>query len=191
MVRLAVIALVFLAFSGTANAVEPWQVGESIRIARAAWPDSRCAGREIISPEAPPESGDGDAPGGVDGSCVVRIRDDLDPHRFCVALVHEFGHLAGQPHTTSGVMSNSPFVEYAPCNAVAEPLFPISARRAASEWKTPPLANCRFVARRDDVRRVYRCGMWVVTVRWWSPVFGYEFDGAEVRRPAARARTAA
>lgn len=74
-------------------------------IARAAWPDNPCAGREVIhlnADQAMAEHGylatryDGLA---APGACEIWIRAGLEPERFCEVLVHEEGHLAGLGHS--------------------------------------------------------------------------------------------
>lgn len=37
-------------------------------------------------------------------TCVVRVQKFLLPSWKCGVLVHEFGHLAGQSHSTKGIM---------------------------------------------------------------------------------------
>lgn len=62
-------------------------------VARAAWPDSPCAGREDVT------FGDPEAVAGgrawADECRVVIVPDMFHGAGFCAALVHELGHLAG------------------------------------------------------------------------------------------------
>lgn len=80
------------------------QLALYLPIARAAWPDSPCTGREKVylnSQDAITEWGE-DAQGMADPStCEVWMSPGVerDPQTFCSNLVHEAGHLAGYEHT--------------------------------------------------------------------------------------------
>jgi hypothetical protein len=103
-------------------------------VARAAWPGSACTDHEQVTLNA-----DGlllaDSPGlnvGVgmravgeafmDGTCRVYIAAGLPAYKFCLVLVHEFGHLAGHEHEASGPMTATLEDEtYWPCWAMTHP----------------------------------------------------------------------
>jgi hypothetical protein len=103
-------------------------------LARAAWPSSPCAGREVVHlagdaalrAEAPAVAGAGEALYGMAApeACEVWLASGMTDYTFCTVLVHEFGHLAGYGHTTiSGdVMNGTGDVGYAPCEDPAAPL---------------------------------------------------------------------
>jgi hypothetical protein len=78
-------------------------------VARAAWPGSRCAGRERVRLDDDVYIDEHEWQ--IDGviayastwdpadDCRVGIRRGLPSDVFCGALVHEFGHLAGMDHS--------------------------------------------------------------------------------------------
>jgi hypothetical protein len=79
----------------------------AIPVARAAWPESPCAGREIVRLNADAtlraydllDGHDSFARAGI-ATCEVWVRHVTIPLivPLCVTLVHEFGHLAGYAH---------------------------------------------------------------------------------------------
>ncbi len=78
--------------------------------ARAAWPGSPCAGREVVvfsDAEVRaiyPNPATAAAMAYQNGSCRVVIADNApkDLQTFCDVLTHEFGHLAGLGHDAAG-----------------------------------------------------------------------------------------
>jgi hypothetical protein len=103
-------------------------------IARAAWPASPCAGREVVhlgaagplAAEAPRVTGSERAM--LDGmagpaTCEVWMSGNLSALTFCTVLVHEFGHLAGHGHSPApgDVMNGEGDVSYRPCERDVTP----------------------------------------------------------------------
>jgi hypothetical protein len=96
-------------------------------LARAAWPGSPCAGREVVHltgdavlrTEAPAIAGPGEALNGMAApeTCEVWLASGMTEYTFCAVLVHELGHLAGYGHTniSGDVMNGSGDIGYAPC----------------------------------------------------------------------------
>lgn len=141
-------ALVLLA-APTANA-------SYIDVARAQWPGSPCAGREIVTIEPLV---------GVDGlawkeECRVAIRAGMSEYDTCLVLVHEIGHLAGQEHG-EGVMRPSVrgYFHYGCYRAVPRTHITFAAAKEAIYWLTlgEPI-HCR----RSGYGAVCRAG----TARW-------------------------
>jgi hypothetical protein len=112
--RPLVVALAVLAALGAASPARAWsppptdegRLAAYLPIARAAWPDSPCAGREVVHLHADAELAAFDLQDGVHSagraqpaSCEVWLASNLSAGYFCEALVHEFGHDAGYGHT--------------------------------------------------------------------------------------------
>jgi hypothetical protein len=102
-------------------------------LARAAWPGSPCAGREVVHlagdavlrAEAPAIAGPGEALNGMAApdTCEVWLASGMSARTFCTVLVHELGHLAGRGHTDvpGDVMDGNGDIDYAPCDRATEP----------------------------------------------------------------------
>ncbi len=79
-------------------------------LARAAWPGSPCAGREVVhvdaaaalraeAPAIAPEAREPLQGMAEPATCEAWVAGGLSALRFCAVLVHELGHLAGRGHT--------------------------------------------------------------------------------------------
>jgi hypothetical protein len=103
-------------------------------LARAAWPGSPCAGREVVhlradadlAAEAPSLAPNAVAPlqgMAAPSSCEAWIAAGLSPLRFCTVLVHEVGHLAGRDHTAGAgdVMNGAGDIGHEPCERAVRP----------------------------------------------------------------------
>jgi hypothetical protein len=111
---------------------DPARLDRFLPIARAAWPDSPCAGREnvhlagdaVLHAEAPVIAG-GEALNGMaqPETCEVWLSSTMDARTFCTVLVHEVGHLAGRGHTTvpGDVMNGEGDIDYEPCDRASAP----------------------------------------------------------------------
>lgn len=143
-------------------------------IARAAWPDSPCAGRERVYTHADAAMDAQDARSGGEraiarafpDTCEVYIRSGLTAVAFCIAEVHEFGHLAGYGHTDDPTDVHAPagpladvmhgpdhMADYPPCRAAtAESLY--AQVRTAVTWDLPaPVAAWRVACTSMRIRR--------------------------------------
>lgn len=108
------------------------QLGHILPTARGAWPDSPCAGREEIAitdtfPSGAPDGTLG-AAATFAGRCLVLLKPLLfQPgweYGLCVAVTHEFGHLAGLGHSDDPADLMYPFldeVRYEPCWLATKP----------------------------------------------------------------------
>lgn len=126
------------------------QLGQVLPIARAAWPDSPCRDREMISIEpAPltnPVSGNHTLGIAWPGTCNLQLEDSLlaQPELMCWVVTHEMGHLAGLPHSTDPNDIMYPGGHYDPCHVlVAQPL----ATPVAQAPTTKPAAHHRTKAK--------------------------------------------
>jgi hypothetical protein len=136
-------------------ATDEGRLAAYLPIARAAWPDSPCAGRETVYLHADDaidgwDAAEGHATGGRGSAatCEVWMRSSpatFTAARFCGLLVHEFGHLAGYGHT------DDPLDVHAPPGPWAEVMY---AGKAAS-WPAcdaatapPPSVQARAAIRR-------------------------------------------
>jgi hypothetical protein len=110
------------------------RLGRFLPLARAAWPGSPCAGREVVhlaatarlATEAPAlTTNPGDMLEGMaaPATCEVWMAAGLDTLQFCVVLVHEFGHLAGRDHdhVPGDVMNGDDQKGYDPCDQDVTP----------------------------------------------------------------------
>lgn len=103
------------------------QLGQVLPIARGAWPDSRCNGREMVAiipaPLLNPTNGQhtvglaSDAAGG----CWVQLEDSIinQPVVLCWVVSHELGHLSGiweHSPDPNNIMSEGS--RYPPCAAL-------------------------------------------------------------------------
>jgi len=108
------------------------ELGQVLPTARAAWPDSPCAGREEIAitdtlPSGAPDGALG-AAATFAGRCLVLLRPVLLrpgwEYGLCVAVTHEFGHLAGLGHSDDPADLMHPLldgVRYEPCRLATGP----------------------------------------------------------------------
>src|SRR4051812_5670739 len=115
------------------TATDAARLQQFLPIARAAWPGSPCAGREIVHlagdaalrAQAPVIAGPGEALDGMaePATCEVWLSSTMTARTFCTVLVHEFGHLAGREHTTTpgDVMNGAGDIDYAACDRETEP----------------------------------------------------------------------
>jgi hypothetical protein len=103
-------------------------------IARAAWPASPCAGREVghvagdaaLRAQAPAPTGHtGDVLNGMaaPATCEVWLAARMSARTFCTVLVHELGHLAGREHSAAAgdIMNGEGDIEWPACDRVATP----------------------------------------------------------------------
>ncbi len=138
-----------LAAAGHA-ATDEARLGWFLPIARAAWPGSPCAGREVVhlhtNLDAQATTLGVVLPGGSyllglaePATCEVWLRDDLDPEPFCTVLTHELGHLAGWAHTSvpGNIMNGDGDIYWAPCNLAVS----AAQARGRSRQATPRLAR--------------------------------------------------
>jgi hypothetical protein len=122
-------------------------------IARAAWPDSPCEGRErieFVSSITRVDEIVADAQAHLDGSCRVEVLDRLSPRRLCVVLMHEFGHLSrGTPDhdgAGGGIMALAARLDDAPsCERMVPPLS-IREARAWSRKSGLRARRCRQIS---------------------------------------------
>jgi hypothetical protein len=150
-------------------------------IARAAWPGSPCAGREVVHlagdaalrAQAPALTGHtGDVLNGMatPATCEVWLAARMSARTFCTVLVHELGHLAGREHSAvaGDIMNGAGDIEWAACDrATTPPVGAMVADELRSMLPAPRAAwriTCgprrgherRCVARRGQrVRRFY------------------------------------
>jgi hypothetical protein len=153
--RISLVSLTLVlacALSATAQAWTPPPTDDSGRlarflpIARAAWPDSPCAGRELVHlagdtalrAEAPFIAGAHEGLNGMAApeTCEVWLSSAMSAQTFCTVLVHEFGHLAGRLHTTEpgDLMNGEGDVDYEPCDRLTVP--PAGADQVEEELRT-------------------------------------------------------
>jgi hypothetical protein len=108
------------------------ELGQVLPTARAAWPGSPCAGREeiAITDTLPPGASEGSlgAAATFGGRCLVVLKPVLlQPgwgYELCVAVTHEFGHLAGFRHSDDPADLMYPLlddVRYEPCRPATKP----------------------------------------------------------------------
>lgn len=145
---LCIILGVVSAFAGAAVAradTDGARLGWFEPVARAAWPASPCAGHEFVHLHADafmaavaaqvPGSPGIDGLADMSGPCEIWIRSGLDADRFCVVLVHEFGHLSGRQHTMipGDVMNGEGDMSWGPCDQAV-----MAAAAGRSRPATPP-----------------------------------------------------
>jgi hypothetical protein len=116
-----------------ASAADAARLARFLPIARAAWPGSPCAGREVVHvagddalrAQASALAGPGEALDGMAApeTCDVWLASGLADDTFCTVLVHELGHLAGRGHTTApgDVMNGDGDIDYRPCDEATAP----------------------------------------------------------------------
>lgn len=110
-------------------------------IARAAWPVSPCAGREIVHTGAAADAylagiatGEGNRIVGhaLPATCEIWLHSGLPDLEFCDVLVHEDGHDAGYGH------SDDPLAAHAPAGPQA-----VVMTTSAGEWPACVAATMR------------------------------------------------
>jgi hypothetical protein len=104
----------------TVPAVSPEDVQQAYAVATAHWPGSGCQGREQLrwaTPEQLAAGSGGEPAQGLTTMGIAQLRDprcrvfvnasitDWTPYELCLVIEHEFGHLKGLGHATSGVMA--------------------------------------------------------------------------------------
>jgi len=114
-------------------ATDSARLAQFLPIARAAWPGSPCAGREVVHlagdaalrARAPTIAGPGEALDGMaePDTCEVWLASAMTARTFCTVLVHELGHLAGHEHTTTpgDVMNGAGDIDFAACDRATAP----------------------------------------------------------------------
>jgi hypothetical protein len=136
----------------TVPGVGPDEVQQAYQVASAHWPGSGCQGREQLRWATPEQlaAGSGGEPAqglttmGIahrrDPRCIVYVNasiSDWTPYELCLVIEHEFGHLKGLGHATSGVMApvdaHSPDCEAAfpPATPEAPPAVPGATARSS------------------------------------------------------------
>jgi hypothetical protein len=103
-------------------------------LARAAWPGSPCAGREVVhlagdaalrSQSVALTGHSGDVLNGMAApqTCEVWLATGMTARTFCTVLVHELGHLAGREHsaTAGDVMNGEGDIDWPACDRAATP----------------------------------------------------------------------
>lgn len=119
------VLLIYAAGCDTATAADGIPTTDALATATQAWPGSRCADQIRIVWDAtlPDRGNDGEAPGAIDGTCVILVNPATrDTARGCDIIVHEAGHLAGLVHTTDGSVMDYNGGEYPACNPVPVPV---------------------------------------------------------------------
>jgi len=130
--RIAIlIALATGIFAPSAHALtftEQQKLSHALPTARAAWPTSPCAGREVIHLAVDPQvirekSPDGRHYEGLSlaATCEVWLIAGMLDETFCGVLVHELGHLAGYDHAAPFAIMTDAFGHYPPCDLAMRP----------------------------------------------------------------------
>jgi hypothetical protein len=159
---------------------DPGRLAAFLPIARAAWPGSPCAGREVVHlggddalrAQAPALTGHtGDVLNGMAApqTCELWLTSGMTARTFCTVLVHELAHLAGLEHTTTAgdIMNGEGDIAWPACDRATVP--PVSAMveeevrsvlpAPAAAWKiacgSKRGAERRCVARRGGRVRRY------------------------------------
>ena len=87
-------------------ATEDGKLQAALAVARSYWPDSPCAGREVVHLAADGQitaTHTDDTLGMADAAtCTVWVRGGQTHAGFCYVLAHELGHLAGRGHAEDG-----------------------------------------------------------------------------------------
>jgi hypothetical protein len=136
-------------------------------IARAAWPGSPCAGRELVHlagdaalrAQAPAIAGPGEDLDGMAApqSCEVWLASGMTARTFCTVLVHELGHLAGNLHSAApgDVMNGEGDIDWGPCDRLTEPSSVEEVEDAVRSVLPAPRATWRVAcgARHGALRR--------------------------------------
>lgn len=108
--------IIFFALTTSASAkltTDEQRVAAFTPIAASEYP-SACVGHVVFTTN-PNDGIVRDGAAYTDGSCRIYIRPGLSDIRFCVTLVHEYGHLAGHGHEPTGPMQEHGDGTYRPC----------------------------------------------------------------------------
>lgn len=142
------------AATGTVLTTDAQRLAWFLPTARAQWPDSPCVGKEQVDLGADLSIYSRDDAGvAFPSECRVEISAGLDDYFFCVALTHEFGHLAGYGHNPdpASIMNAYMPTDYKPCTrALPQP-----------PRLTPRESTRRFIAATFGDR--------VLEIRWLGP----------------------
>jgi hypothetical protein len=176
------VVVYLLVVSSTNAAITPRQFQESMNVAQQTFPNSPCQGKvqlhagmasldaygytlDLVLQQA------GVHVGGlavVDGSCQIFMVATLEgnPTLWCTVLVHEYGHLAGYPHSNTGVMQPQALKTYPPCQAAIPTVMPGEARKAAATLLVQryPVADgsMRIRCQRRDRLKMVCWGQWTM-----------------------------
>jgi hypothetical protein len=145
--RIAPLVLTLIAVSVAAPTAHAWtappdddpgRLAAFLPLARAAWPGSPCAGREVVhlagdaalrahSLELTGHTGDVLNGMAAPETCEIWLTSDMTARTFCTVLVHEFGHLAGREHTSvaGDIMNGEGDLDWPACDRATVP--PVSA----------------------------------------------------------------
>jgi hypothetical protein len=132
------------------------ELGPYLPIARSAWPNSPCTGRERIAYATDIGANNGldmDA-ASVPETCLVYMNPRMfvdspqGRYMFCTLLTHEFGHLAGQVHSDdpNNIMHSPTPSYYQPCMDLAGITYQRPPDQISLWPKTPkpePRKKCR------------------------------------------------
>jgi hypothetical protein len=147
---------------------DPGRLAAFLPMARAAWPGSPCAGREVIHltgdaalrAQAPALTGHaGDVLDGMAApqTCEVWLASGMTASTFCAVLVHELGHLAGREHTTTAgdIMNGAGDIEWPACDRATTPPVTATVKEEVRSVLPAPAAAWRITCgrRRGAERR--------------------------------------
>ena len=175
--RIASLVLTLIAVCGAVPTAHAWtpppdddpgRLAAFLPIARAAWPGSPCAGREVIHltgdaalrAHAPALTGHtGDVLDGMAApqTCEVWLASGMSTGTFCAVLVHELGHLTGREHTTTAgdIMNGAGDIEWPACDRATTPPVTATVKEEVRSVLPAPAAAWRITCgrRRGTERR--------------------------------------
>jgi hypothetical protein len=136
---------------------DPGRLAAFLPMARAAWPGSPCAGREVIHltgdaalrAQAPALTGHaGDVLDGMAApqTCEVWLASGMSAGTFCAVLVHELGHLAGREHTAipGDIMNGAGDIDWPACDRPTTPPVTAMAKEEVRSVLPAPAASWRI-----------------------------------------------